>query len=1122
MALEAARFDDPTNPQARFAEGEVLAGRFRIVRFLARGGVGEVYEAEDLTLRARVALKTLRPELAAHEQVFERFRREILLGRQVTHPNVCRSFDLFLHRMPSTAGPDEDVAFVTMEFLEGQTLAERLRHSGPLGMAEALPLVEQLSSGLAAAHRAGVIHRDLKSANIMLVPASGDPRAVITDFGLARRFEPHDDPLASLTGTGGFLGTSAYMAPEQVEGGNVTAAADIYALGIVIYEMVTGHRPFVADSALATAVLRLKEPPVSPRTWVRALDPKWEQMILACLEREPARRPAHADEIAAPLAKNRPTTARTGALLAYGSRRRRLSVAALAIAILLGTLFAGRSVLPQLGRGAAGRGASAPSAGRRSVAVLGFRNLSGRADTAWLSPALSETLAAELAIGETLRIVSGEDIARMKLDLPIGDVDGLASDTLKKVRLHVGADLVVLGSYLDLGKEAAGRVRFDLRIQDAANGETIASITEAGTEDAIFDVVSRVGSRLREKLGIPDGVATETSGRPGLSLPATPTALRLYSEGVARLRVLDALEARQLLESAVAADPSYFPARVALSQAWSALGYQRKAFDEANTALRLCVNASREQRLWVEARSYETSQQWERAVATYHALWRLFPDDLDYGLRLAEAQTAGGRPRDAFATVQTLRTLPPPAGNDPRIALIEAHAARVLSDFKRMRDAAAAAVASGRVREARMVVARALVLEGRALQQLGQVKDAMARFEEARDAFARAGDRDNLAWTLVSVGIARWSSGDSSGSETIFRDALAEFRAIGDQKGVGAALNTLGMVLWKRGRLTEATKVQEQSLAAFHEINDRESLALLLNNRAVVFEAQGDLTRAAEMYEQALGIAREHGEKREIGATLSNLASILRERGDLEEARQRYQEAVAANEDAGLKSGAATSRYLLSELLLFMGRFDEARKEGELALAVRETLGEKLLVAESRVALANLALEEGRPAQAEALAREALQQFQGEKSRDDEALAEAVIARALHAQGKVAESRESLTRAVQLAGKSQAQSVRLSVAILDARLRAAAGGGAADRASKALEGVLAEAKRAGLTALQLEVRLALAEVGLSAGRPDAAATLAALEKEAASRGFGLVARKAAVARQPRSSASNRF
>ena len=326
------------------AEGDVLADRFRIVRFIGRGGMGDVYEAEDLELGERVALKTVRPEIAHLEGAIDRFRREIQLARKVTHPNVCRIFDVFRHRPEAsagasgwgTAGGPGEITFFSMELLVGETLEQRLRAGGRMAPREALPIVRQVADGLTAAHRAGVIHRDFKPGNVMLCGAAGEPRAVITDFGLARTYGEGD----GLTVRGDLLGTPSYMAPEQVTGGEVTAATDIYALGCVLYEVITGAPPFVGANSFSTAFKRVQEDPRPPREHVPDLDPAWDAAILRCLERVPADRFAQACDVAAAL---------TGEEFAPGPHRRRLrrralaatvAVAAVTVAVVLLAVFA--------------------------------------------------------------------------------------------------------------------------------------------------------------------------------------------------------------------------------------------------------------------------------------------------------------------------------------------------------------------------------------------------------------------------------------------------------------------------------------------------------------------------------------------------------------------------------------------------------------------------------------------------------------------------------------------------------------------------------------------------------------------------------------------------------------
>jgi tetratricopeptide (TPR) repeat protein len=313
----------PPPAAGTFAPGELLAGRFRVVRFLGHGGMGDVYEAEDEEVHGRVALKTVRAEIARQPGILERFGREIHLARKVTHPNVCRIFDISHHG---------DVTFLTMELLPGETLEHRLKRDGAMREAEALPIARQMADGLAAAHKAGVVHRDFKPANVMLVPEDGGERAVVMDFGLAHGAGPA--AAGGLTVRGDILGTPSYMAPEQVAGEAVTPATDVYALGITLYEMVTGALPFVGETALSTAVKRLREEPEPPRLKAPALDPAWNAAILRCLAREPKHRFSGVrDAVAALTAEEPPTVAMS---LPDATQRRRLLAAVAALGILLG------------------------------------------------------------------------------------------------------------------------------------------------------------------------------------------------------------------------------------------------------------------------------------------------------------------------------------------------------------------------------------------------------------------------------------------------------------------------------------------------------------------------------------------------------------------------------------------------------------------------------------------------------------------------------------------------------------------------------------------------------------------------------------------------------------------
>jgi Protein kinase domain len=271
-----------TASDGRFAPGETVAGRYRIIAMLGRGGMGEVYRADDLTLSQAVALKFLPAEIAGNPVALDRFRNEVRIARRVSHPNVCRVYDL---------GEVDGNYFLSMEYVDGEDLGALLRRIGRLPEDKALEISRRLCAGLAAAHEKGVLHRDLKPANVML-DARG--QVLLSDFGLAGLAEHFEG--AEIRN-----GTPAYMAPEQLAGKEVTARSDIYSLGLVMYELLTGKRAFDSDTLAGLERARAEKTITNPSNIIKDLDPRIERVILRCLEPEPANRPASALAVAAAL-----------------------------------------------------------------------------------------------------------------------------------------------------------------------------------------------------------------------------------------------------------------------------------------------------------------------------------------------------------------------------------------------------------------------------------------------------------------------------------------------------------------------------------------------------------------------------------------------------------------------------------------------------------------------------------------------------------------------------------------------------------------------------------------------------------------------------------------------------
>jgi serine/threonine-protein kinase len=290
IALTSSRMASSTADEGRFVPGTLLGGRYRIIALLGRGGMGEVYRATDLTLGQSVALKFLPEEAARDQRLLERFHGEVRVARQVSHPNVCRVYDI---------GEVEGTPFISMEYIDGEDLASLLTRIGRLPADKAMETARKICAGLAAAHDRGIVHRDLKPQNIMMNKRG---EAIIMDFGLAAL-------ATQLTAADVRSGTPAYMAPEQLKGAEVTARSDIYALGLVLYELFTGKRPF--DAKNMRQLLELQEAAqLTSMTSVAAdIDPAVEKAIRRCLDPDPARRPASALSVAASLPGGDPLAA---------------------------------------------------------------------------------------------------------------------------------------------------------------------------------------------------------------------------------------------------------------------------------------------------------------------------------------------------------------------------------------------------------------------------------------------------------------------------------------------------------------------------------------------------------------------------------------------------------------------------------------------------------------------------------------------------------------------------------------------------------------------------------------------------------------------------------------------
>jgi serine/threonine-protein kinase len=565
------------SPPSTFSPSEIISHRFKVLRSLGHGGMGEVYEARDLDRDVQVALKTILPEIAADPKTLARFKQEIEMALRVAHRNVCRVHDLERHQPPAGSGKPE-VVFLTMELLDGETLADRLRRQGRMTCAEALPLIRQMADGLAAAHKVGVVHCDFKPGNVMLVSEgsaaldsgpstpSGGPakiapegstanrplRAVITDFGLARAMRPTitRETLQKTLSTGGQLvGTLAYMAPEQLEGRPATPASDVYALGLVAYEMITGQQPFSGPTPLAGAYQRLNESPPSPRSLAPELDPSLESVVLRCLETKPAARYANASEVVVALS--------APGYAPFARRRRFRGAPARSAAIAVGVLILTAVLIassPRAREAVRSRFLPPPIPSRKNLVVLPFKATDAPAEDRARCDGLTETVTAELGQAASLQVASAEFVREHHIN------------DIKAARGRFGANLALSASWQHVGELA----RINLSLVDTETGRTLRSDTVDAPVGNVFSLQDQVVLHALRMLQ----VQLSRDKRKDLTTHGTEvlTAYDFYVQGVGYLQRYEKPEnmdlAINLFQRAISEDANNAQAQAALAQAY--------------------------------------------------------------------------------------------------------------------------------------------------------------------------------------------------------------------------------------------------------------------------------------------------------------------------------------------------------------------------------------------------------------------------------------------------------------------------------------------------------------------------------------------------------------------------
>ncbi|HVA72693.1 MAG TPA: tetratricopeptide repeat protein [Candidatus Limnocylindrales bacterium] len=460
-------------------EGDELGHRYRIECLLGQGGMGRVYKAYDKELDRTIALKVLQPELTTDPNAMQRFKQELLLASRISHKNILRIHDL---------GEADGVKFISMAYVDGEDLHHLLRTHGKLPAERARKIAEQLCEALEAAHGEGVVHRDLKPQNILM---GKNDHVYVSDFGLAKSLE---SSAAGMTRTGQFLGTPRYMAPEQVEAKPIDNRTDIYALGLILFEMVTGEDAFKGDSTLQIMYRRVKEKPPNPKQLNPELPENLSRVILRCLERDPARRYPNAGEILTDLREGRATSAgRTVQIALPELGKRWWYVAAGVVAAILIALFAVPPVRHMIFRARSGSSGSAPPRGvpplssGRFVAVLPLQVLGDQSKLGYLAQGIQEALSAKLFQLKGIHVTSRDAVRKADSNQPV-----------EKIARDLGANLLVRGML----QGAGDKIQIIVNLEDAADGKRLWSQEFTGLAGDLFTLEDQIYGQLVTALNL--------------------------------------------------------------------------------------------------------------------------------------------------------------------------------------------------------------------------------------------------------------------------------------------------------------------------------------------------------------------------------------------------------------------------------------------------------------------------------------------------------------------------------------------------------------------------------------------------------------------------------------------
>jgi serine/threonine protein kinase/tetratricopeptide (TPR) repeat protein len=838
----------------------VLAQRYQILQTLGEGGMGAVYKANDLELDRMVALKVIRPELAKNPAIIDRFKQELLLSQKVTHRNVIRIYDL---------GEGDGVKFITMEYVEGEDLRSLIFRHKKFAPSEAVEIMEQICLALEAAHRVGVIHRDLKPQNVM---REGTGRILVMDFGLARNLEGN-----GMTQSGALVGTMEYMSPEQALAKDLDARSDLFSAGLIFYELLSGEVPYKADSALASLIRRTQERarPISEHD--QTIPDSLSRIVGKCLEREKEARYQSAGELLADLqAWSGQRTANAITLQAVQPWGQSLPwpwiAGAAVVLILAGTGYLLRDKL------------LAPSSGHatvavqaQSLAILPFHNASGDPAWNWLGPSLGDMLSTDVGQSAHLRTVSPDRLQQVLHDLKIAPDTALDATILRRVAEFANADIVVSGQYAKLGDQ----IRIDATLQDLKHGRTVSLKAEAPNQQQLSAAIDKLADNIRQNLSLSPDLVKELRSQSFKPNSSSVEALRDYNQGVQMLRQGNNLDALKSLQAATTEDPQFALAFSKLGEAYSTLGYDSDAEQASRRAMDLSQDLPLAEKYLIEASHARVIKDNTKATAAYENLAKSFPDDIDVQFALGSLYENAGNFDEA-----------------------RQHYAKVLAADGKNIDG--------------------LLAMGRIEIKAGNPQAGLDPLGKAKNLSIDVNNEEQEALILQATGIAYKHLNKPAEALRNYEDSIAINRRLGQKRGVAASLDEIAQIQDSMGKTDDALKSYNEALDIRREIGAKKEAGDTIINIASEYTDRGLYDKALPMFKEALQIQRDAGDEAYQALCLNNIGNIYMAKGENQDAVTYFQQALQIREKLGVPGDIAESLHNLGEVYVNLGQYDEA------------------------------------------------------------------------------------------------------------------------------------------------------------------------------------------------------